>query len=454
MQHLQLSELTYKIEQGLQKALPDEYWVVGEISECSKNSKGHCYLELIEKPEQSETIIAKIRATIWSSNFRLIDAYFKSSTGIELQAGLKVLVKASVEFHSLYGISLNIVDIDPVYTIGEDEKQRRDIIERLYSEGIADMNKELELPLVPQRIAVVSSSQAAGYQDFIEQLSHNSYNISFQTTLFHAAMQGIEVEQDIIQALDKIYENEQDFDAVVIIRGGGSKTDLRWFDNYRIAANITQFPLPVIAGIGHDKDQSIVDLVAHTSLKTPTAVAEFLISRGVTVLLQLQDLQQQLETATIETIENEKEEIQYNAERISNVFQRVMLKTEAQLEQKKQIIKSQTQLFFEKESNKLKHSEQNMRSSIRMQIQKKNNNVDLLHQRIEHGISSYLQKQKQSIQLFETKVTLHNPQIILAKGFSITTNSIGETITSKKQVKKGEMITTFVTDGNFKSISE
>ncbi|HPH16555.1 MAG TPA: exodeoxyribonuclease VII large subunit, partial [Bacteroidales bacterium] len=264
-QHMTLSELAQAIESGIQSSLPDTYWVVAEISELSVNFKGHCYLELIEKPEKTDAVTAKIRATIWSYRYQLIHSYFAASTGLQLQAGLKILFSATVEFHAVYGLSLSITDIDPVYTIGEDEKQRNDILQRLHAEGVFSMNKDLEMPLFPQRLAVISSSQAAGYQDFCNQIDANQYNLRFTVTLFQASMQGVETEQSVVHALHEIFEREHEFDVVIIIRGGGAKADLRWFDNYTIAYHIAQFPLPVITGIGHDKDQSITDMVAHTS---------------------------------------------------------------------------------------------------------------------------------------------------------------------------------------------
>ncbi|HON51992.1 MAG TPA: exodeoxyribonuclease VII large subunit [Bacteroidales bacterium] len=306
-----LLELAQAIELGIQTALPNSYWVVAEISELTVNSKGHCFLELIEKPEHNETIIAKLRATIWSYKFQLLQSYFYASTGIHLQTGLKVLICVKVEFHAVYGLSVSIHDIDPVYTIGEEEKQRNEIIARLHDEGIFTMNKDLKLPVFPQRLAVISSAQAAGYQDFVKQIASNKNSLRVSITLFTAAMQGIETEQSIIKALNSIYEREHEFDAVIIIRGGGAKTDLRWFDNYTIASHIAQFPLPVITGIGHDKDISITDMVAHTSVKTPTAAAEFIISMGNALVSTIDNLHARLSDACNERIAEQKFTLQH-----------------------------------------------------------------------------------------------------------------------------------------------
>jgi exodeoxyribonuclease VII large subunit len=449
--HIQLSELAYAVEQGIKKSVAGDFWIVAEISECSINSKGHCYIEFIEKPEHSDTIIAKMRATIWAYNFRLISVYFKSSTGIDIQAGLKVLVKVTVEYHVLYGISLNVTDIDPVYTIGEDERQRREIIQRLSNEGIATMNKELEMPLVPQRIAIISSATAAGYQDFMHQLTHNQYNLVFHTTLFATAMQGIEVEESMITSLDAIYACEQNFDAVVIIRGGGAKTDLRWFDNYKIAANVAQFPLPIIAGIGHDKDQSILDLVAHTSLKTPTAVAEYLISCGSNVLYELDEFTQRLENAWNEVLQNQKELLQSATKQIQHVFKTSVLIANAELQKKAQNLINQAELTIEKEQAKLRNSQKSLAYTSNFIIHSNKNNVQLVANNLRIAIKQKVQQQAQTLLLHETKLNLHNPQTILKKGFSITTNVQGKLIQSTSDVQKGEILCTRLSNGSITS---
>ena len=289
-ERLKLSELNGLVKKSIGEAFTAPVWVIGEISELKTNRSGHCYLNLIEKEENGDAIVAQARATIWSYTFRMLRPYFESTTGQQLTEGLKVLLSVSVEFHELYGYSLNIRDIDPTYTLGDMARRRREIIARLQSEGVADMNKELELPLVPQKIAIISSGTAAGYQDFIDQLTNNPAGYHFDLKLFPAIMQGNLAETSIIGALDQIYLYEKFFDAVVIIRGGGSQADLSCFDNYNLAYYITQFPLPVITGIGHEKDDSIVDLVAHTRLKTPTAVAEFLISGVAQFDLHLDEL--------------------------------------------------------------------------------------------------------------------------------------------------------------------
>jgi len=277
MESITLSDMQERIKQALTGALPDSYWVTAEINELKTNSTGHCYLELVEKDETGEALKAKAAATIWASTFRLLKPYFETTTGRALSSGIRVLVKVNVQFHSVYGLCLSITDIDPAYTVGEVELQRRKTIARLKEEGVFEMNRELELPLLPQRIAIVSSEQAAGYGDFINHLHNNDYDFAFRTQLFPSLVQGAGAAQSIIEQLALINEQRKAFDVVVIIRGGGSAADLACFDEYELAAHVAQFPLPVLAGIGHEKDESVVDLVAHAAFKTPTAVANFLI---------------------------------------------------------------------------------------------------------------------------------------------------------------------------------
>jgi exodeoxyribonuclease VII large subunit len=277
IEKLSLTELQLIIRDSLYMSLPDMYWVIAEIAEIKENNAGHCYIELVEKHPDEKNVRARVKAIIWSSRYRFLKSFFENITGESLREGLKILVKTKVEYHELYGLSLVVSDIDPAFTIGEMAIKRQQIINRLVLEGVFSMNKELELPAVPQRIAIISSKNAAGYSDFINQLTGNSFGYVFYTALIETAMQGTETESGVISALDKIADNSHLFDLVVIIRGGGSQTDLSWFDSYNIAYHLTQFPLPVITGIGHDKDMTVTDMVANKSLKTPTAAADFLI---------------------------------------------------------------------------------------------------------------------------------------------------------------------------------
>jgi exodeoxyribonuclease VII large subunit len=269
---LSLTELQLIIKDSLYMALPGMYWVIAEISDIKENYSGHCYLELVEKLPDDKSIRARVKAVIWSSRYRFLKSFFENATGESLRDGIKILVRVKIEYHEIYGLSLVISDIDPSFTLGEMALKRQQILKRLGEEGVLTMNKELDFPAVPQRIAVISSKNAAGYTDFMKHLAGNSFGYVFYTALIETPMQGGETEEGVLNALEKIAARIELFDTVVIIRGGGSQTDLSWFDNYNIAYYITQFPIPVLTGIGHEKDLSVTDIVAHM-LKTPTAVA-------------------------------------------------------------------------------------------------------------------------------------------------------------------------------------
>ena len=278
MEALSLYDLNALVRRSLEQCLPDEYWVQAELSDVRTNSTGHCYLEFIQKDPRSNNLIAKARGTIWANVYRLLKPYFEESTGQVFVSGIKVLVQVTVSFHELYGYSLTVQDIDPTYTLGDMARRRREILKQLEEEGVLTLNKELEMPVLPQRIAVVSSPTAAGYGDFCHQLKNNPRGFFFHTELFPALMQGDRVEESVLSALDAILNRQEDFDAVVIIRGGGATSDLSGFDTYLLAAACAQFPLPIITGIGHERDDTVLDSVAHTRVKTPTAAAEYLIN--------------------------------------------------------------------------------------------------------------------------------------------------------------------------------
>ncbi|MFI3282986.1 MAG: exodeoxyribonuclease VII large subunit [Rikenellaceae bacterium] len=276
-QHIHLSELQGSIAQTLRERFALPVWVSAEVSDIKVNYSGHCYLELIEKGESDGVAKAQARAVIWRNAYPRIVGYFEAESGTKLERGVKVLVKVVVNYHELYGLSLQIIDIDATYTLGDTERQRQKTISQLQNDGVWDMNREQPMPMLVQRIAVISSRTAAGYQDFCNELVKGGY--CFDTTLFDSVMQGSGAEDSIVDSLCAIAEQEERFDMVVIIRGGGSVSDLNCFNSYRLASYVAQFPLPIVTGIGHDKDVSVVDLVAQISLKTPTAVAGWLTER-------------------------------------------------------------------------------------------------------------------------------------------------------------------------------
>lgn len=277
MDALSLYDLNALVRRSIEQCLPGEFWVQAELSDVRTGNTGHCYLEFVQKDPRGNNLIAKARGTVWANVFRLLKPYFEEATGQAFVAGIKVLVQVTVSFHELYGYSLTVQDIDPTYTLGDMARRRREILKQLEEEGVLTLNKELEMPRLPQRIAVISSPTAAGYGDFCHQLQNNPRGFCFYTELFPALMQGDRVEESVLSALDKINARLPEFDAVVIIRGGGATSDLSGFDTYLLAAACAQFPLPIITGIGHERDDTVLDSVAHTRVKTPTAAAEFLI---------------------------------------------------------------------------------------------------------------------------------------------------------------------------------
>ncbi|MHC1689314.1 MAG: exodeoxyribonuclease VII large subunit [Bacteroidales bacterium] len=272
-----LLELQEKIRDSIESRLEKKYWVRGEISEINYQSNGHCYMDLIDRKADESQISARCQAIIWSTLFRMLRPFFESTTGQQLSKGMQVLVHAQVQYSPLYGLSLIISDIDPSYTVGEQELERQRTIARLREEGMFDMNSTLELTPLPRNLAIISSETAAGYRDFINHLHQNDYGFKFITELFPAPVQGNSASAGIIEAMDKVAARAGEFDMLLIIRGGGSVQDLICFDDYELAANIAQFPIPVLTGIGHDHDFHIADMVAHKSVKTPTAAADFLI---------------------------------------------------------------------------------------------------------------------------------------------------------------------------------
>lgn len=313
---LTLYSLNNLVHEAVSVALPARYWVTGELSEVREAANGHCYIELVQRDEATGTLVAKARGTIWSRVYSLLRPYFLEQTGNHFAQGLKVLLQVSVNFHELYGYTLDVCDIEPAYTIGDMARKRQLVIKRLADEGVIGLNKELQFPLLPQRVAVISSYTAAGYGDFCDQLHNNAYGFVFYTKLFPAPMQGNGVEQGIIGALDCIARNSELWDVVVIIRGGGAVSELSCFDTYELANNCAQFPLPIVTGIGHRRDESVLDIVAHTSAKTPTAAAELLVHAMLAQTQWIATVQQDVVDAVRNRMAGEKHRLQSLVKRL------------------------------------------------------------------------------------------------------------------------------------------
>lgn len=404
---LSLLELNALVRRSLEQCLPDEYWLQAELSDVRSNASGHCYLEFVQKDPRGNNLIAKARGTVWANVYRLLKPYFEEATGQLFTSGIKVLVKVTVGFHELYGYSLTVQDIDPTYTLGDMARRRREILMQLEEEGVLTLNKELDLPLLPQRIAVISSATAAGYGDFSHQLQHNARGFFFYTELFPALMQGNQVEESVLAALDEVLARIKEFDAVVIIRGGGATSDLSGFDTYLLAAACAQFPLPIITGIGHERDDTVIDSVAHTRVKTPTAAAELLISRMEEASDRLEDLTDRLYAGALYRLEQERKRLTAYTARIP----------------------SQAILRL---------------SGARMRLQAAK--TGLLH-----GAGSLLARRRHRLELLQNHVADASPDKLLKRGYSLTLKG-GKAVRDAASLREGDELTTRFHNGEVTSI--
>lgn len=423
MKTITLYELNSLVRQTIEIGLPKSYWVEAEISELRENG-GHCYLELIEKDKRYNTPIAKASARCWRQTWGMVKPYFENTTGQQLRAGMKVLIEVYAQFHEAYGFSWIISDIDPNYTLGDMARKRQEIIKRLKEEGVFDLNKQLDLPLFSQRIAVISSKSAAGYGDFANQLYGNQYGYYFEAELFAATMQGEDVERSIIKALNAINDRCDDFDCVVIIRGGGATSDMSGFDALELAENVANFPLPIITGIGHDRDECILDMVSHTRVKTPTAAAALLIDNLHTAERRIDDARQRIANLTSRKMEVEKLRLSRLAERLPSLFGSVKDKQEARLN----ILQER---LFRLAEIRLSNCE---------------NIVGQLEKKISLTAEHLLMVEKHRLELLEGRAQNLDPQLLLRRGYSITLVG-GKALRDPSQVKQGDKIETRLEKG-------
>lgn len=425
---LTLYELNCLVREVIECEMPNEYWVEAELSEC-RESRGHCYMELIQKDEQNATPVAKASAKCWASKWMIVRPYFERTTGQQLHAGMKVLLKVYPQFHEAYGFSWIVTDIDPTYTLGDMARKRQEIIRQLKEEGVFDLQKELQLPLFCQRIAVISSETAAGYGDFCNQLSDNPYGFQFRTQLFPAIMQGEGVEQSIIAALERIFDYTRGtFDCVVIIRGGGATSEMSGFDTLALAENVANFPLPIITGIGHDRDESILDMVSHTRVKTPTAAAAFLIDHLKNVMDILNDSQEQIVRLAQQKLTYYKSQFASIAELLPRLFSNVKIRQEARLDSLNKSITHLAQLKLSTFSSQL--------STIESKL------PILLDRR--------LMTEKHRMQLIEEKAKSLDPTLLLKRGYSITLKD-GKAVRDVQQLQTGDEIETRLANGTVHS---
>jgi exodeoxyribonuclease VII large subunit len=444
-----LSELQKLIKKSIEETLPGFYWVSAEISELKINYAGHCYLELVEKDSREE-IRSKLRAIIWSKKARLLLPYFESTTGQPLDEGIRVLLRIKIEYHELYGLSLIIYDIDPTYTVGEIEVRRRQIINRLESEGVINLNKELTFPLLPARIAIISSEQAAGYSDFTDELKSNNYGYVYKTKLFRAVMQGKETEASLISAINNIFEEKDNFDLVAIVRGGGSQSDLSWFDNYNIAYIITQLPLPVLTGIGHEKDLSVCDMVACRSFKTPTAVADFIISQSLRTEEHLLALREAI-------IYHSRELVRRKRTKINRLSVNMTPKVRSALQFKRSILNRSglrlsggTRACLSQQNARLTGLEVNIRKSTLKHINDKSTKLEDIHRRFKPAVQRYKIQKHLILDNFSRSIDYLSPSRVLKRGYSITLYN-GKAVKSSAELNAGSEISTILQSGRIKS---
>lgn len=450
MQHYSLSELTEQIKDTLNSNFDSYYWVKAEISQIKVNYSGHAYLQLIEKSEIDDTLVANIRAIIWSNKYNILSTYFTESTGTSLVAGIKILVKVEISFHNVYGLSLVIHDIDPTYTLGDFAKKRQEIIEQLKKDGVLDLNKNLEFPLVPQRVAVISSYTAAGYADFTEHILNNEYSYNIHIKLFKAVMQGEKTEQSIISELNKIAEEQDNFDVVAIIRGGGAKIDLSAFDSYNIAANIAQFPLPVITGIGHQIDLSIADMVAYKSVKTPTAAADFIIQKIADFEFQISELFDRIVKKAYEYVIEQNRNLHDFQNNLSTSVNNFIYNANLELSSidKKINTAAYNKLNTEK-SNLLKMSEK-ISYILKLKIESEKNNLKNLDLQINNSIKDFIEKNKKQLDQIELILENNDPKHILKLGYTITRKD-GKVVKNPDNLKANEIIETTFSNSTIKS---
>lgn len=423
IQAITLSQYNARIRNAIAVA-PDlqGQWVLAETSDVSVR-RGHCYLELVEKNPDTGAPVARLGAVIWANTFAQLAARFQAVTGSTFGTGMKVMVRVNANFHEQYGLKLVITDINPEFTLGDMERQRREILDRLAREGLIERNRRLPWPDVPQRIAVISAAGAAGYGDFMNQLSNNPYGLRFYTCLFQALMQGVNTVPSMLDALRRIEEVIDLFDCVVIIRGGGSTTDLNSFDNYDLARRIAEFSIPVIVGIGHERDVTVLDYVAAMRVKTPTAAAEWLIGRGTDALTSLAELRNTVVTTARDMLAHAREQLTYYTSFIPTTTRRIVDTSRLKLDNLAGAIPQAVNNRLTQERTRLSHQVE----SIGM------------------AITNQMERQRLRLSALTDKVTLLSPQNTLSRGYALVTRD-GKTITDTSQLNVGDKITICLRD--------
>lgn len=420
---LTLYELNNLVSEVISSVMPDEYWVEAEISEL-RVVRGNCYMELVQKAEDTRTPVARASAKCWRTYWILVQSSFERVTGRQLCPGMKVMMRVHADFHEAYGFSWIVTDINAEYTLGDIARRRREIIARLKEEGVFDLQKELIIPLFAQRVAVISSDNAAGYDDFCNQLQNNEKGLAFSVKLYPAVMQGESTEDSVIEALDRIYKDEDKFDVVVIIRGGGATSDLSGFDTLSLAENVANFPLPIIVGIGHNRDESVLDLVANMSVKTPTAAAAFLIDRLAAVAARVDAAATSLSKYVTNRIEQEKSRIKYLSTVLPSLYAAVK----------------------SRENMRISRMSDSLYVAVRQIVASEKARLDLMPQRLSGAWRQAVTGESHRLQMLEQRVAASDPKRMLARGYTLTLHD-GRAVTDLSSLKKGDMLTTLFAGG-------
>ena len=423
-QSLTLFELNSLVREAVELTLPDSYWVEAELAEARERG-GHCYMELVQKDDLGTALVARASARCWRSVWMLVRPHFERVTGESLHAGMKVLLQVHAQFHENYGFSWIVTDIDPTFTLGDMARKRQEVIRRLKEEGVFDLNKELRLSAFANRIAVISSETAAGYGDFCNQLAGNAFGFRFNVTLFPAVMQGGRTEKSIISALNSVNADADGYDCVVIIRGGGAVSDLSAFDSLLLAENVANFPLPVITGIGHERDESVLDMVAHTRAKTPTAAAELLIDN-------LEHTLDRIEAARTAIVNHVNGRMDFERMRLARVCERIPV---------------QFSLVKTRRYARLDALHERMCSSANRILTAERVKVDRLRSAVIPAVSRKLTAENHRLELLSQRTEAADPARLLKRGYSITLHN-GRAVRSASELKDGDLIETRLGTGN------
>ena len=450
MEAITLYELNNRVKHALKSDFAEAVWITAEITEILLNRSGHCYLQLADKKDDDETVVATARGTIWAFTFRTLKPYFETTTGRALTRGMKVMLNVEVVFHEVYGYSLNIRDIDPTYTVGDLERKKREILLQLEREGMIDMNRELVFPILPKTIAVISSPTAAGLGDFLKHLEKNPYGYHFHVKLFPAVMQGERTTESVIAALDRIYEYETVFDVVVIIRGGGSQTDLGCFDSYDMAANIAQFPLPVISGIGHERDETIVDRVSYMRVKTPTAAAAFLIEVFREQEDKLDTLQQDFVTGIQELLHIQTRRQLVAVSEFKRLVQVLLTERTTRLKLMSQCIEHASGLYIRDALSGFDRMTGKIENRLDLLWDRQQNLLEMKSRELRQKIERIWEENRRRLDLAETTMRLADPRKEIERGYSITRLN-GKALKEIGELQPGDLLETEVAHGKIKS---